>query len=132
MEQNRGTALEGVNIIPRGNNVLLKMEYDESILALRSGNKPESTGEEKVTFTVAGMGPLVNDLTLGEEVLFSISGEYVDVPVKNNHNSIRSLKKFYSEMKASEHTELMASGNNKAHVIQYGMFPEFQIKGHIE
>lgn len=130
METNvRGTSL--CNIVPRNNNVLIKMVFKASIMALASG-KPDKNDEEKITYTVAGIGPLVKDLTLGEEILFKLHQEYDDVQVEGNKQSIKHLTKLYSEMKPADLNSLMRSGNNKALVVQYGMFPEFQIPGHIE
>ena len=132
----RGKSL--VNIIPRNNEVLVKMEFNVSILALTSGKPNESDSDEKVTYTIAGKGPLVKDLELEEEVLMKVlPGGYDDVPVKGNMRSIRELTKFYDisskNITRTELTQLMSnSETNKVTVVQYGMFPEFQIKGHIE
>jgi len=125
----RGKSL--VNVIPRGNNVLLRMNFKASILALASG-KPEEKSDEKVTYIVAGIGPLVKDLILGEEINFKIAQEYVDIPVKGNERSIKSLIDFYRSMPKKDLTALLETGDNKADVVQYGIFPEFQILAHIE
>ena len=132
MEANeRGTALEGINIIPRGNNVLIKMSFNESVMAIHS-NKPTKENDEYVTFTVVAIGPLVKDLKLGEEVLFTIPRDgYTDVPIKGNLRGIRELHKFYTKLSRQEYTELLAGGDSKVDVHQYGMFPEYLVTGHI-
>lgn len=130
METNeRGKSI--CNIIPRNNNVLLKIVFRASIMALSSG-KPDKNDEEKVTYIVAGIGPLVKDLDLGEEIIFKIHQEYDDIQVEGNKQSIKHLTKLYQEMKPADLNSLMRSGENKVTVIQYGMFPEFQIPAHIE
>lgn len=132
----RGKSL--VNIVPRNNEVLIKMEFKVSLLALTSGKPNESDSNERVTYIVAGKGPLVKDLELEEEVLMKVlPGGYDDVPVKENMRSIRELTNFYDinskNITRTELTQLMSKPEtNKVNVIQYGMFPEFQIKGHIE
>lgn len=123
--------ISSVNIVPRGNNVLLRMNFKASILALSSG-KPEENSNEKVIFTVAGFGPLVKDLVLGEEVLFKLHAAYDDIPVKGNNQSIKDLTDFYGKLPKGEVSKMVMAGNNKADAIQYGMFPEFQIVGHIK
>jgi hypothetical protein len=135
MENERGKSL--VNIVPRNNEVLIKMEFKVSLLELSAG-KPseEGSANERVTYSVAGIGPLVKDLTIGEEVLMKLTGSYDDVPVKDNVRSIRELTKFYTDPKSISKTEFMKllsdPSTSKVDVIQYGLFPEFQIKAHIE
>ncbi|MCK9429935.1 MAG: hypothetical protein M0R17_08015 [Candidatus Omnitrophica bacterium] len=127
----RGTSL--CNITPRGNNVLIKMNFRASILSLNTGKyDAEKDANEEVKFTVAGIGPNVKDLVLGEEILFKPMAAYEDVPVEGNHNSIKELTEVYKAMKPSEIQMLLRDGKNKVDVVQYGMFPEFQIQGHIE
>jgi len=131
MESNeRGQSL--VNIVPRNNNVLIKMEFVASVFAISSGKPSNEENNMKVKYSIAGFGPLVKDLTLGEEVLMKM-GEYERVNVKGNNNSLESLKALYDTMKKSELNDLISSKEyNKANVIQYGIFPEFQIRAHIE
>lgn len=127
----RGKSL--CNIVPRNNNVLLKIEFKSSILSLNTGKyDAEKDAGETVKFTVAGIGPEVKDLSLGEEVVFSIDRVYTDIPVSGNKQSIKELTALYRAMKPSEIQELLKSGQNKVDVIQYGMFPEFQINAHID
>lgn len=116
-----------VNIIPRGNNVLVKMEFLESILNLYTG-KPSKASDAKVTFTVEGIGPNVPDLEIGEEVIMELV-EYSDIPVESNHNGIKTLLEIYPKMKNEEIRELMKDpATAKVLVRQYGIFPEYQIK----
>jgi hypothetical protein len=116
-----------VNVTPRGNNVLVKMEFLESVLNLYTG-KPSKASDAKVTFTVEGIGPNVSDLELGEEVMMELV-EYSDIPVEGNHNGIKTLLDIYPKMKNNEIQELMKDSKTaKVLVRQYGIFPEFQIK----
>ena len=129
MENNdRGSSL--VNVVPRGNNVLVRIEFKASILALASG-KPEENSNEKVTFIVAGIGPLVKDLTLSESVLMKISEAYDDVQVDGNERSIKKVTEIYRTMNKSELSQLLTDGDTKADIVQYGLFPEFVIKAHL-
>ena len=123
------------NIVPRNNEVLIKMSFKESLFNIVTG-KPNKDSDEKVTYTVAGFGPLVKDLELGEEVIMKIVTQYDDVPIKGNTKCIRELIKFYApESKNVTRAELTAlqadPKTNKIDVVQYGMFPDFQIKAHI-
>ena len=116
-----------VNVIPRGNNVLVKMEFKESIINIRSG-KPSKANESKVTFTVVGIGPNVKDLEIGEEVIMELV-EYADIPVEGNSNGIKTLLELYRTMSPSDYEKLLKDPeNNKVLVRQYGIFPEYQIK----
>lgn len=120
-----------VNVVPRGNNVLVKMSFKESILGIRSG-KPSKASEAKVTFTIVGIGPYVKDLEIGEEVIMELM-EYADVPVEGNFNGIKNLIDVYRKMDNSEFQKLLESSEtNKVDIIQYGLFPEFQIKAVIK
>ena len=129
MENNeRGTSL--VHIVPRGNNVLIRIEFKASILALASG-KPEQDSNEKVTFIVAGIGPLVKDLVLGESVLMKITEAYDDIIVEGNDRSIKVVSEFYRTMDSKEKADLLKGGVTKCDIIQYGIFPEFIIIAHL-
>ena len=129
MENNeRGKSL--VNYVPRGNNVLIRLEFEISILAISSG-KPSSDDNGMCRFYVAGLGPLVKDLTLNEEIGMKLP-EYSSVEIKGNNNSIRVLKEFYTTMKKSDLNLLIAGKDNKVNVVEYALFPEFMILGHIE
>ena len=124
-DNERGKSI--VNVIPRGNNVLVKMTFKESILGIRSG-KPSKASEAKVTFTIVGIGPQVKDLEIGEEVIMELM-EYADVPVEGNYNGIKNLLETYRKMSNQEFQTLLESDQtNKVDVIQYGLFSEFQIK----
>lgn len=116
-----------VRVVPRNNNVLVKMEFEVSVMALTSGAKDSLDSE--VTFSVAGIGPMVNDLTLGEKIILQIQQNYEVVEVPGNERSIRKLQDVYKKLKPAELTDAIKN-TPKVQVIQYGMFPEFQIKGH--
>lgn len=125
--ENNAQGVSNVNVVPRGNNVLVRMSFKESILGIRSG-KPSKASEAKVTFLIAGVGPNVPDLKIGDEVLMELV-EYTDIPVEGNFNGIKTLLELYRKMDNSEFQKLLESSEtNKVDVIQYGIFPEFQIK----
>lgn len=117
-----------VTIVPRNNNVLVKMEFEVSVVALTSGKK-DSLDDDDVIFTIAGIGPMVNDLALGEKIILQIQQNYEVVEVPGNERSIRKLEDFYRKLKPAELTTAIKD-TPKVTVIQYGMFPEFQIKAH--
>lgn len=130
MENNeKGKSL--VNVIPRNNNILIRIEFKASILALSTG-KPSAEDSNAITkFYVAGYGPLVKDLVLNEEVFMKLP-EYQSVDVIGNNNSIRVLSSFYKAMKQSELAQILSSKDNKVDVVEYAMFPEYIATGHIE
>jgi hypothetical protein len=126
----RGKSL--VNVVPRGNNVLIRMEFNVSVMALTSGT-PESSSEESVNSFVAGFGPLVKGLDLDEPIVFKVQQAYIDVVVEGNNRSIRELTKFYKSLPKLELNQLMKSKDTShVKVIQYGIFPEFQIPAHYQ
>lgn len=116
-----------VTVVPRNNNVLVKMEFEVSVMALTSGKKDSL--DDEVSFSVAGIGPMVNDLTLGEKIILQIQQNYEVVEVPGNERSIIKLTDFYRKLKPAELTAAIKD-TPKVGVVQYGMFPEFQIKGH--
>jgi hypothetical protein len=119
------------NVIPRGNNVLVRMDFTVRLLAITSGKPDENDDQSKVRYSVAGFGPLVKDLKLGEIVIMSIDKVYDDIPVKENMRSIRELTKFYKDMDRLELNKLIGDKESSTvGVVQYGMFPEFIIKTH--
>lgn len=126
----RGKSL--VNVVPRGNNVLIRMEFNVSLMALMSG-KPENNSDEVVRTYIAGFGPLVKDLDLDEPIVFKVQQEYIDVIVDGNNRGIKSLIKFYNLLSKSELNKLMTNKETATvGVIQYGIFPEFQIPAHYQ
>jgi hypothetical protein len=126
----RGKSL--VNIVPRGNNVLIRMEFNVSLMALMSG-KPEESSEEVVRSYVAGFGPLVKSLDLDEPIVFKVQQAYIDVVVDGNERSIKKLIKFYESLPKLELNQLMTNKETATvGVIQYGIFPEFQIPAHYQ
>lgn len=128
MENNeRGKSL--VNYIPRGNNVLIRIEFEISILAISTG-KPSADDNNMARFYVAGMGPLVKDLDLNDQIYIKLP-EYSSVPVAGNNNSISILKEFYKSMKQSDLTMLIAGKENRVSVVEYGIFPEYLITSRI-
>jgi hypothetical protein len=103
------------------------MEFEVSVMALTSGKKDSL--DDEVSFSVAGIGPMVNDLTLGEKIILQIQQNYEVVEVPGNERSIIKLTDFYRKLKPAELTAAIKD-TPKVGVVQYGMFPEFQIKGH--
>jgi hypothetical protein len=122
-----------VNVIPRNNGVLIRMEFKVSLMAITSG-KPEEDSSQPVTYTVAGIGPLVKDLDLNEKVTMKLQAEYVDIVVKGNNRSVRKLTEFYKDTKnvtRIQLNELMGNAETAyVDAVQYGIFPEFQIMAH--
>lgn len=119
------------NVIPRGNNVLIRMDFTVRLLAISTGKPDDNDDQSKVTYSVAGYGPLVKDLELGEIVIMSIDKQYDDIPVESNLRSIRELTKVYKDMPRLELNKLIADKeSSEVGVVQYGMFPEFVIRAH--
>lgn len=130
MENNeRGKSL--VNVVPRNNNVLIRIEFELSILALSTGKPNAEDSNSPTKYYVAGIGPMVKDLTLNEEVTMKLP-EYPSIKVDGNNNSISILKSFYSSMKNTELSALLSGKENRVHVVEYGVFPEYIISAHIE
>ena len=129
-DKTRGTS--NVNVVPRSNNILIRMEFKTSILDIQS-DKPSDDNNEDIRMYVAGFGPLVPDIELGEEVLLELVKTYTSVDVKGNFKSAKELQKIYRSMKPSEFTKLLRDPETaKVDVVQYGMFPEYIIKAHVE
>ena len=128
-DKTRGTS--NVNVVPRANNILIRMEFKTSILDIQS-DKPSDDHNEDIRMFVAGFGPLVNDIELDEEVLLELTKTYTSVDVKDNFKSVKELQKTYRSMKSADFTNLLRNPETaKVEVIQYGMFPEFIIKAHV-
>ena len=121
-----------VNVIPRGNNVLLKIEFEASVLGLTSDTY-EKEHPNDVLFSIAGFGKDVHDLTLGDIVHVELGQRWTNVVVKGNNNSPEALKEFYDKLPKADLTAIIRDKDkNKVKVVQYGMFPEFTIKGIIK
>jgi hypothetical protein len=120
------------NIIPRGNNVLVRLDFTASVLDLSTGKPSERSEGDPVIFSIAGYGPLVKDLSIGEKVIMKLE-PYKAVEVKGNEQSVAKLTAFFSSanMKLSELQEYIKS-TPKVNVVEYGIFPEFIIKGIID
>ena len=119
-----------VNVVPRNNNILVKIKFKASILALSTG-KPSAEDSKAITkFYIAGIGPLVKDLSLDEEIFMKLP-EYQSVEVKGNNNSIKILGDFYRAMKQSELTQILSSKDNKVDVVEYAIFPEYIATAHV-
>ena len=124
--------MSNVNVVPRSNNILIRMEFKTSILDIQS-DKPTDDHNEDIRMYVAGFGPLVTDIELNEEVLLELVKAYTSVDVKDNFKSFKELQKTYRSMKPSEFTKLLRDPETaKVDVVQYGMFPEYIIKAHVE
>lgn len=120
-----------VNVVPRGNNVLVRMKFHTTLLALTSGKYDKDSAEE-VEFSVAGFGPMVHDLELGGKILMEITQAYNSIEVEGNERSIKALLAHYNALPKKELNEIMHDPKvNRIEVIQYGMFPEFQIKARV-
>lgn len=128
MKENE-SGISEVNVIPRNNNVLVRMTFDASIMALTSG-KYEKDSTDEVIATIAGIGPAVRDLSIGDKVLIKLQ-EYSSVDVEGNFNSVKKLKETYSTLKPSELSELIRK-SPRTTVIQYGIFPEFLIQAKLK
>lgn len=128
-DKTRGTS--NVNVVPRANNILIRMEFKTSILDIRS-DKPSDDNNEDIRMYVAGFGPMVTDIELDEEVLLELTKTYTSVDVKDNFRSVKELQKMYKTMSNTDFTKLLSDPTTtKVGVIQYGMFPEFIIKAHV-
>jgi hypothetical protein len=127
--QVRETAQTENNIIPRNNNVLIKMSFMESVMNISSGTPPAKDNGEEVTFQVAGIGILCpNDLSMGDKVIMQLQ-PYENVDVEGNQHSIKALQAFYRTLKPSELNALIRDPKSaKVKVVQYGLFPEFMVK----
>lgn len=118
-----------VNIIPRGNNVIVKMSFKASVLSLVN-NKWEDKDNDVAEFEIAGIGNKVNDpeLKLGDKVVMELSQKYSPLDIKGNERSVDKLQEFYRKLTRVELTDSMRD-NPKVDVVQYGLFPEFLVKG---
>lgn len=115
------------NVFPRVNNVLVKMTFETSIFAVING-KYEGDNTTPAKFEIAGIGPLVKDLELGDNIIMKLE-QYESVNVAGNERSITNLKKHYDTLPKSEVSALQGNKNTKnVTVIEYGIFPEFLIR----
>ena len=125
----RGECRSIVPIIPRGNKVLLKLIYKNSVMGIRAlaaGNeKFKQTELEKVGYEVVGMGGMVKDLEIGDKVYVTVQPE-VMVTVKGNSNDLVSIIKELDKLSSKEEQELIIS-STKFEVIEYGIYSEFQV-----
>ena len=125
-EKQRG--ISNTNIIPRNNLVLIKMELQASIMGIVSESfKGENS---KVTCSIAGYGPIVKDLELGQKVLVKLQ-EYESVKVEGNNKDVESLTAFYKGLSQTELKQAIKD-NPKVDVVQYGLFPEYLVNAIIE
>lgn len=127
-----GELFEGkslVNIVPRNNEVLIRIEFEESILALSSSKPDQASGDRPVKFYIAGVGPSTKDLVLNERVIFHLTEQYVSIPVNGNERDIKSLKALYSKMPRKDLNECIGKAEY-VKVIEYGLFPEYMVKAH--
>jgi hypothetical protein len=126
----KGKAESIVNHVPRGNNVIIKIETTGSVMEISSGKISEATKENKATFTVVAFGPLVPaDLNIGDEVAVLINQAYSQIQVIGNGNSIKELQRTYKSMKPSEVSLLIQNAKTATvDVIDYGIFPEYLVQ----
>jgi hypothetical protein len=117
------SGISNVNVVPRGNNVLVRMDIEASVMGITSGKYGNESGIPIIT--IAGIGPNVRDLAIGDKVLMKLQ-EYESVPVAGNNKDIASLKKFYATLKPSELSQIIKE-TPKVSVVQYGLFAEFLI-----
>lgn len=122
------------NIMPRGNNVIIKMIATASVMEISSGKYGEETNAGRAEFIVSGIGPLVpTDLEIGDKVALQITQAYHEVRVDGNFNSIFELQKLYKSIGHTETNKLIQNKDTaKVQVVQYGLFPEFMIKAVIK
>lgn len=132
METNEQISKSECNIFPRGNNVLIKMLFKASVLDLSSGKPSDKSDGEKVDYYVAGFGPAVKDLTIGDKVILKLE-PYQKIEVAGNNKSIDVLSDFFSprNMKSAE-LQVYIKETPKVDVVEYGLFPEFIIKANIK
>lgn len=115
------------SVTPRNNEVLIRMEFEESVMSIFSGDAKSSLNENP-RFFVAAVGPKVTDLPVGTEV-FMKGQEYSNIEMASNPQSISSLHDFYKSLKPSEYNAIISDKEkSRVKVVQYGLFPEFTIK----
>lgn len=126
----RGEAKSSVPVVPRDNNVLLRMSYKNSIMGIRAlaeGNqKFKQTELEQITYTVAGFGERVKGLEIGDEVVVNVQPDII-VNVPGNKKDLKSLGAELDKMTKEEDEQLLRSGT-KWEVIEYGVYSDFQLK----
>lgn len=122
-------AKSAIGIIARGNNVIVRLDFDTSLLminALANKKKPNSTEEnENVKMTVVAVGKDVKDLEVGDVVRSSTQPE-ITLDVKDNENTIDKLYKKFSKFSANEQDAFLRGGT-KIHVTEYSLYSDFQL-----
>lgn len=117
-----------LNVIPRGNYVLIKISFEISTMAVIN-NKPIENDESDKYFEVCGIGPLVKGLEIGDRVCMVVQQGYDNVTIPENKQSLEELQKLYASMTNSERAKIIHNKEtSRVNVITYGLFPEFQIK----
>ena len=125
----KGTS--NVNFYPTGNYVLVKMESSVSILGLAT----KKYNDEKAipVLTIAGIGPKVVDLEIGDRVFIPMDKAFPTVYVPNNERDPETLHDYYRTLQTKQPLEfnklLKDPSTNSVTVVLYGIFNEFQIQG---
>lgn len=129
-EFERNNSVSSVPFIPRGNKVLIKMSYKNSIMGIEALYKKDTKFKQSdidtVSYTIAGYGNLVNNINIGDSVLVATEPEII-VPISSNQKSINALGKQLDSLTSTEYRDLNVS--TKWEVEEYGIFSEFQIEG---
>lgn len=127
------SATSNVNFYPTGNYVLVKMESTISILGLAS--KKYENEKSKPTLTIAGIGPKVDGLKVGEKVFIPMDKTFPAVPVEGNDFDPEILHEYYKNMQIKnpkEFSKLIKNADTaNVTIVLYGIFTDFQIQGRI-
>lgn len=127
------SAKSNVNFYPLGRDVLVKMESTVSILGLAS--KKYDNEKSKPTLTIAGVGPDVVQLSIGDKVYIPMDKTFPAVPVEGNDQDPEILHDLYKNMQIKnpkEFSELIKNPETaNVTVVLYGVFTDFQVKGKI-
>lgn len=117
-----------VPVIPTDNRILLRLSYLASLIEIRTvyeNPKAKMSSNEKVSYTIVGIGNRVDTFEIGDEVLVAVQPDLI-INVPTNNRDLMSLGAQLSKLDRKEYDEIIRSGS-KWEVVEYGIFSSFQV-----
>lgn len=122
-------AKTSIGIVPRNNNVIVRLDFDTSLLTINAlATKQKMSGatdNENIVMQVVAVGKDVKDLEIGDIVRASVQPELA-VEVDGNELTIKKLHDYFTSLSRKEQDEFMISGK-KIHVVEYSLYTEYQL-----
>lgn len=118
-----------ISVQPRNHFVIVKASTKISVssLMLSGGKINDSDANERVKFTIAGIGNKVDSLSIGDEVIINGAPDQT-IFVKENNKSKLSLMNFYKDVfKDNRTTQELIKTSPKLDLEEYLLYPEFSI-----